>query len=301
MKQRRKTTAARSRLLGELRSQGISFAKELLFAFVAVLFINSFVMASFEVPTPSMERTVMVGDRVLVNKFVYGGTTPYTIPFTSIRIPHLRVPGFRGVERGDVVVFDWPGDRDQMEKPDQKFFLKRCIGLPGDTVRIDQRTVYVNGKVLPLPPHSDFLRPQPMPAGLSDPGIFPRGAAFNQDNWGPVRIPRRGDKIALNADNLSQWEVFIAREGHQAEVRDGKVQVDGNPCAEYTVARDYIFGMGDNRDNSLDSRFWGFIPVEDVIGTPMVVFWSWDPQIPIYDLGARLLSINLRRIGTIVR
>ena len=301
MTRKRRKSAARSRVLNEWKIQSISFAKEMLFASVAVLLINSFVMASFEVPTPSMERTVMVGDRVLVNKFIYGGTTPYTVPFTSIRIPHLRVPGFRSVERGDVVVFDWPGERDQLDKPDQKFFLKRCVGLPGDTVQIGQRTVYVNGKALPLPEHSSFLRSQPLPTGLSDPGIFPPGAAFNQDNWGPIRIPRRGDKIALTADNLPQWGVFIAREGHQVESREGRVLVDGNPCTEYTVARDYIFGMGDNRDNSLDSRFWGFIPVEDVIGTPMVVFWSWDPQIPFYDVGAKLLSINLRRIGTIVR
>ena len=98
----------------------------------AVLFINSFVVASFEVPTGSMEDTVKIGDRVLVNMFSYGGSTPYTIPLTSVRIPHFRVPGIRPVAHGDVIVLDWPGERDQAEKPVQMWFMKRCIGLPGE-------------------------------------------------------------------------------------------------------------------------------------------------------------------------
>ena len=117
--------SVRRNISRELSRQAAAFMKEILFALIAVLLINSFVMASFEVPTPSMEKTVMVGDRVLVNKFIYGGTTPYTLPFTSIRIPHLRVPGFRSVRRGDTIVFDWPGERDRTDKPPQVFYLKR--------------------------------------------------------------------------------------------------------------------------------------------------------------------------------
>jgi signal peptidase I len=281
--------------------QALAFMKELLFALIAVLLINSFVMASFEVPTPSMENTVMAGDRLFVNRFVYGGSTPYTIPFTSIRIPHLRVPGFRNVRRGDAIVFDWPGERDRKDKPEQVFYLKRCIGLPGDTVRIEQRTVYVNDRRLPLPEHAQFLRQQPFPAVFPDHAIFPRGSAYNGDNWGPVLIPRCGDRIALNASNVDQWEVFIAREGHEVRSSGDTILLDGVPATDYTVARDYVFAMGDNRDNSLDSRYWGFVPAEDIIGTPMMVYWSWNPQIPFYRLPEKLLSINLRRVGTIIR
>jgi signal peptidase I len=296
-----KKSPARRNVRRELSKQAAGFMKEVLFAFIAVLLINSFVMASFEVPTPSMEKTVMVGDRLLVNKFIYGGTTPYTIPFTSIRIPHVRVPGFRSVQRGDAIVFDWPGERDRTDKPDQMFYLKRCIGLPGDTVRIEQRTVYVNDEPVPFPKHAQFLRERPLPAVMTDSAIFPRGSAFNEDNWGPVVIPRRGSRIALNPSNLEQWEVFIAREGHRVQLSGGAVLLDGAPAATYTVARDYVFAMGDNRDNSLDSRYWGFVPVEDIIGTPIVVYWSWNPQIPFYQLPEKLLSINLGRIGTIIR
>jgi signal peptidase I len=148
------------------KNQGfIGFIRELIFVFVAVLVINSFVLASFQVPTGSMEDTVKVGDLLFVNKFIYGGSTPYSIPFTSIRVPHLRVPGFRKVGRGDVIVFDWPGNRDDVEKPPQAYYLKRCIALPGDAVRIENRTIYVNNKRVPDPVHSKFLRNSPVPAG----------------------------------------------------------------------------------------------------------------------------------------
>jgi signal peptidase I len=96
------------------------------------------------------------------------------------------------------------------------------------------------------------------------------------------------------------WDVFIRREGHEAQLQEDKVKIDGRETGEYTVQRDYIFAMGDNRDNSLDSRFWGFVPLEDVIGTPMIVYWSWNPGIPIYHLIDKLSSVNLRRVGTLI-
>jgi signal peptidase I len=91
--------------------------------------------------------------------------------------------------------------------------------------------------------------------------------------------------LLLNFDNFNSWEVFIRREGHSAAMVGGKLLVDGMETDHYTVARDYLFAMGDNRDDSLDSRYWGFVPVEDVIGTPLLVFWSWNPKIQLYDLG----------------
>lgn len=296
-KRRRQRTQPKQRIT----ATAIHLVRELLMALVCVLIINSFVMASFEVPTGSMENTVQVGDRLFVNKFLYGGSTPYTIPLTSIRIPHFRVPGLRDIERGDVIVFDWPGDRDQVEKPTQAFYLKRCIALPGDTIRISQRIVYVNGRRMELPPNGKFIRLYSLPAGISNPGLFPRNSGFNEDNYGPVIVPWRGLRLSLSPANIAAWEVFIRREGHSVSLESGQVLVDGRPAAHYTVERDYVFAMGDNRDNSLDSRFWGFVPAEDVIGTPMIVFWSWNPDIPIYHPIDKLLSINLGRIGTVIR
>lgn len=94
-----------------LTEKTIAFFREIGIVLVAVLILNSFVLASFEVPTGSMEDTVMTGDFLFVNKFIFGGSTPYAIPLTSIRIPHFRIPGFRSVQHGDVIVFDWPGER----------------------------------------------------------------------------------------------------------------------------------------------------------------------------------------------
>ena len=285
----------------KLRERITGFVKEVALVACVVLLINSFVMASFQVPTGSMEDTVQIGDFLFVNKFIYGGSTPFTVPFTTIRIPHLRVPGFRSVARGDVIVFDWPGGRDQVEKPPQMWYLKRCIGLPGDTIRIDNRVVYVNGRVFPNPPHSKFLRSESVPRYLGSPVLFPAGASYNEDNYGPIVIPSKGMKVALETESLPAWEVFIQREGHSVQTRDGKVFIDGREAAAYKVERDYVFAMGDNRDNSLDSRFWGFVPVEDIIGEPMIVFWSWDPEIPPYDIFHKLASIRLDRIGQVIR
>ncbi|MBZ5498168.1 MAG: signal peptidase I [Acidobacteriia bacterium] len=282
------------------RSPILTFVKELTFILCAVLIINSFVMASFEVPTGSMEDTVAIGDRVFVNKFIYGGSTPYTIPLTSIRIPHLRVPGFRSVARGDVIVFDWPGGRDEIEKPIQMWYLKRCIGLPGDTILIKNQMLFVNGNAVPDPAHAKHIRGAVLSPGQADRYIFPRGSDFNADNYGPIAVPRKGMKLALTAANFPAWEVFIRREGHDAMLEDEQVMIDGRVAREYTVQRDYVFAMGDNRDNSLDSRFWGFVPYEDVIGTPMIVYWSWNPAIPIYHLIDKLTSVKLGRIGTII-
>jgi signal peptidase I len=279
----------------------MGFLREMLIVFACVLGINSFVMASFKVPTGSMENTVKVGDFLFVNKFIYGGTTPYSIPLTSIRIPHLRAPGLRDIRRGDVIVFDWPGGRDQVEKPQQMYYLKRCVALPGDTIRIDRRIVYINGQKQTEPPHGKHLRPESVPAGYVNPNIFPRQSDFNEDNYGPVMVPRKGSTIILNAENFSAWEVFIRREGHSASFINGIILIDGRPADRYVVERDYVFAMGDNRDDSLDSRFWGFVPVQDVVGAPMMVFWSWNTSIPLYHPIDKLLSIKLGRIGTIIR
>ena len=195
----------------KVRSQGLSFIRDLVYAFIAVLVINSFVLASFEVPTGSMEDTVKIGDRLFVNKFIYGGSTPYTIPFTSIRIPHFRIPGFRQVKHGDVIVFDWPGSRDQVENPTQTWYLKRCIGLPGDTVQIDQRIVSVNGRKLELPARGKFLRANAEPADDKNPNMFPSGTKFNADNYGPIVVPQKGMSLILNAQSFRMGGFHPAR------------------------------------------------------------------------------------------
>ena len=276
--------------------------KDIVFVVVAFLFLNSFVVASFVVPTGSMENEIMAGDFLFVNKFLYGGTTPRVIPFVDVRLPWFRLPAFRSVQRGDVIVFEYPGDRDEVHPAAFQFYLKRCVALSGDTIQVVNRVLYVNGKPFPLPRHLQFDRTQGMPDDYVDSQIFPKGTPYNQDFWGPEVVPSAGESILLSAENLEKWRTFIAREGHAAQLRrDGTVLIDGVPATSYQVRRNYMFGMGDHRDNSMDSRFWGYIPEENIVGTPMIVYWSWDPDIPIYNLFPKLASIRLGRIGSIVK
>lgn len=286
----------------KLQRKILEFLKELGLVLVIFLVINSFVLASFEVPTGSMENTVMTGDFLFVNKFLYGGTSPRNIPLTSIRVPFFRLPGFRDVERGDVIVFEWPGNRDDLEYPDVVFYLKRCVALPGDTLEVINKVLYVNHQAAPIPRHAKFDKLTTIPKGEPDFRIFPKGSNFNEDNYGPIRIPQKGDVISVTLNNLGQWETFIKREKHTVSVsRNGDIIVDGKPTTHYVVERDYYFGMGDYRDNSLDSRFWGFIPKENIVGTPMIVYWSWDPNIPLTDIVSKIRSIKLHRIATIIK
>ena len=278
------------------------FLKDVVFVLVSFFFLNSFVLASFEVPTGSMENEIMAGDFLFVNKFLYGGTTPRTIPFTNIRLPWFRVPAFSDVERGDVIVFEFPGQRDEVTSPEFMFYLKRAVALAGDTIQVVNRRLMINGRPSPIPRNMKFNTTRTAPPGMADPRIFPRGSDFNEDNWGPVVVPKQGDVIALDRHALVRWQTFIEREGHSAlPGPNGTVLVDGQPATEYHVERNYLFGMGDNRDNSLDSRFWGFIPEENIVGTPMIVYWSWDPDTPITDLFRKIGSIRLGRIGSLIK
>jgi signal peptidase I len=278
----------------------VAILKELGIVLGAFLVLNSFVLASFEVPTGSMENEIMTGDFLLVNKFMFGGTTPRTVPFTNVRVPAFKLPNFWKVDRGDIIVFMFPGYRWEVQPEVFQYYLKRCMAVAGDTLQIVNRVVMINGQPAPVPRNVKFNSPLVKPAGFADPKIFPEGAPFNEDNYGPIVIPKKGDIVRLTAGNFVQWEVFIKREGHSAELLNGKVYVDGVETSSYTVGRDYVFGMGDNRDNSLDSRFWGFIPVDNVVGTPLITYWSWDPDLPLGDLGSKLKSVRWTRFGTLV-
>lgn len=285
------------------------YVKDFFFVVGAFLVLNSMVLAAFEVPTGSMENEIMAGDFLFVNKFIYGGSTPRTIPLTNIRVPWFRVTDlipflkWRDVERGDVIVFEFPGQRDEVESPEFMFYLKRCIALSGDTVHIRDRHVYVNGTRMEFPRNVKFNSSRIVPEGVADPRIFPKGASFNEDNWGPVVVPKKGDVIPLSPETLERWRVFIAREGHSIGMdNQGRITIDGVVAHRYTVERDYAFGMGDNRDNSLDGRFWGFIPKESIVGTPMIVYWSWNPDISLFtDPITKLGTIRFGRIGTLIQ
>ncbi len=202
-------------------------------ALLAALLIRTFVVQAFRIPTGSMEDTLLVGDFLLVNKFIYGAH----IPFTDWTLPAFKEP-----KPGDVVVFKYP------RNPDQDY-IKRCIAVGGQTVEIRDKVVYVDGRKFEEPPHLKHIDSHIKPEGVTEYDVEPRGAG-NRDNYGPVRVP----------------------EGH-------------------------LFMMGDNRDNSLDSRYWGFLPRENVIGEALIIYFSWDTVKPLYKL---LTKIRWTRIGNLI-
>ena len=194
---------------------------------IMVFFIRVTTVEAFRIPTGSMENTLLVGDFLLVNKFVYGIRTPdwLGIPFTDVgfSLPSYRFPGPQKVESGDIIVFKYPLNKSLN-------YIKRCVAAPGQTVEVRDKQLFIDGKVFVNPPQSKFISKSPIAPGIRERGIFaPNGESWNHDNYGPITIP----------------------------------------------AGSY-FMMGDNRDNSADSRYWGFVPEEDIVGKALVIYFSFN-------------------------
>ncbi len=274
------------------------FIEALLFAAVVALVLKLFFVEAYRIPSSSMENTLLVGDFLLVNKFIYGAATPRNIPFTQVRIPNFRLPALNDPARGDVVVFDFPGSYNEVSSPEVMNYIKRLVALPGDTVQIIDKVLYINSQVLQDPPDAKFS--ESISRGTNT-DIFPRGRQWNDDNYGPVTVPRKGDVIKITPENIDDWKTFVKREGHSIRLSaDNKIFIDETENSSYTVKNNYYFMMGDNRNNSSDSRVWGFLPEDNIIGEAMIIYWSWNPDIPFGDIGRLFSSIRWNRIAKII-
>ena len=172
------------------------------------------------------------------------------------------------------------------------------MGTPGDTIQIINKQLYVNGEEFQNPPGALFNKPL-QPPGFPDYNTFPKDSGWNEDNFGPLVIPSEGEKVKITPANFQQWKTFIEREGHTIRLQGDKIILDGEelPGGEYTVEQDYYFMMGDNRNNSLDSRYWGFVPRDNIVGQAFVIYWSWNPSISFADLFKLIGSIRWNRIA----
>lgn len=273
----------------------------LLVAVAVALFLRACVVEAYRIPSESMEQTLRVGDFLLANKFIYGVRTPSTVPFTDIRVPELRSPAFSNPQRGDIMVFELPPYARTQYSYSSYNYVKRCIGLPGDTVAIVDRRVYVNSEYVPVPPTAEKSERNIVPGAYGDPRIFPKGSGFNEDNYGPIVVPAAGMEVSLDIQSFFIWKDIIHYEGHEVALHDGgKVMLDSVAVSSYRVKGDYYFVMGDNRENSLDSRFWGFVPADRLVGKVMLIYWSWEDDGMPRPFFERLSRIRWERIGTIV-
>ena len=390
----------------------MSWVDALVFALVAVYFINQFFFQNYVIPSSSLEKSLLTGDYLFVSKVSYGPRipqTPLTMPLTQHTLPvvecksyfdwphwdYRRVKGLGNVQLNDIVVFNFPAgdtlcsapqyqayDYYQMcysigyqiypnrPNPDSltaeqrlKYFntiyeagrnelwrnrgeygeiitrpadrrenyVKRCVGLPGQTLQIKDHIVYLDGKAnkepenvqytyhvklkqaipeelmeelgismedltslntlgyMPLTKHAvttlqarkDIVDSITLNTEANDLEIYPLNGNkhWTRDNYGPIWIPKKGESIELTLDNIAIYERPIkVYEGNSLEVNDGKIFINGQEAKSYTFKMDYYWMQGDNRHNSADSRYWGFVPEDHIVGKPIFIWWSSDPD-----------------------
>lgn len=264
--------------------------KSLAVIVLIALALRATVVEAYIVPTGSMEKTIMVGDFLIGNKFIYGMRTPdwLGIPYTKIgfNIPWTRFPRFRKPEAGDVVIFKYPHNTHDK-------YVKRLIAGPGQTVEILGREIFVDGEHFFHPDHLQFSDREPKSEEWINPNIWPRGHG-NKDHYDALRVPSKGDTLSVIDDRDILWYVSIM-DRHEVTQRGNQIYVDGEAVDHYIVEQDYYFMMGDNRDQSYDSRFWGFVPHEYILGEALFVYFSLDLNRFPHVSGERL-----RRIGTVI-
>ena len=334
----------------------------LLFAIVVATLVHTYIMQPYTIPTSSLEKSLLVGDFLFVSKFHYGARTPMTpiaapmvhdtLPLLNVKsylkvpqVPYFRFFAMQEVNRTDIVVFNWPADTlfnmykaadKRYDKPiDKKTnYVKRCVGIPGDSLSVKDGIVYINGKIMPMPERAkpqysytvttdgngfdqtyitkelnitdgvyqstqntfyfralteesaNRLRLNPIVKSVirnisheAEAAIFPYNTKWNLDNLGPIYIPKKGVTVALNSKSLPFYKTIIREyEKNDLKVTGNEIRINGQIATTYTFKQDYYWMMGDNRHNSLDARYFGYTPEDHIVGKPVFIWMSLDPN-----------------------
>lgn len=274
------------------------YLKTVAVTFMLALMLKMFVIEAFRIPSGSMEDTLLVGDFLLVSKVSYALRTPHYIPFTRVPLPSVSIPLFKDVRRGDVIVFEFPLLDGRFETFNGSHYIKRCVGLPGDTIMMVGSDVFVNGAPLARPKAAKGFPSAPS-VGATSSSIM---SSYPGATYGPIVVPKKGDTLQLTPRRVARWKSLIEQEGHVVSLGDdGTVFIDGEPARTYILEEDYYFVLGDNRENSLDSRYWGFVPYRNIIGEALIVYWSWNPEVAFSNVIEKFGSVRWERIGTLIR
>ncbi|MDR2913858.1 MAG: signal peptidase I [Tannerella sp.] len=259
-------------------------------AFVAFICLQIFLFASFKIPTDSMTPTLVPGDFVLVNKAITGARI-FNI-FASLReeeTPIHRLPGLRSVKADDVIIFNfpYPNSRDSLQMHIMKYYVKRCIGLPGDSLVIRNGYYALSGnenrKIGFLPGQKHLSRRTK--ESLKEVGLyysfpFDSAAGWNVRDFGPLYIPAKGDYISMTPFHFSLYRKLIEWE-QKASLQlapGGSVTLGGKPLLFYRFRHNYYFAGGDYAANSQDSRYWGLLPEEFIVGKAWLIWKSVNPH-----------------------
>jgi len=257
--------------------------KILISLLILVLVLKLFIVDFFRIPTASMKDTLLEGDFIVVNKTAYSITTPLYIPFWNKRLSRSELISTGKPEFNDVVAFEIPDNIYDPASEDHSVLIKRIIGLPGDTLEINDQTLFINSEKYRTPAYIK-LNLNETPREAVNQELFPYNHHWNLENYGPIVIPKKGMKVELNPKNILQWQNVINNEfGKKVISVEGTViTLNGTAVREYVFTKDYYFVLGDNRKNSIDSRYFGYVPADWIIGKAMFIYWS---QIPVQSSG----------------
>ncbi len=321
--------------------------KSLFLLILIILTIKVTIFEMYIVPTGSMENTIMTGDFLVGNRFVYGMRTPDRIGLMdfSTNLPSLKFPSFKEPKRGDVIIFKFP--RDTRQK-----YVKRCVAEPGDVLEIKDKVIYINDNKYELPNNGKFVLPNLLSETFTQNDIF-LGKQGNKDQFKKIRMPKKGDSITIDSENLQLLIHIMLLDGNEVVMLSDGIKypfsmkdpnelfrrksmfwffkrpnpnkifanissdyfprgnilvpwqinnrpnpdnllINGLPISDmqyYEVKKDYYWAMGDNRDDSLDSRYWGFIPRDYILGEAL---FSW------FSINLKTGFPRFNRIGNVI-